>query len=341
MMNRIQQDEIFKLNTEFQRDPRKEKINGGIGIYLDERGKPYVHPVVRKAIAFLNFHNFNYLPISGDQTFLNETTHTMIGNDLFLKYNKLIAKQGVMGGTNGLYIWASLVKKIHSKPKIIIGTPTWENHQKIFAYLGFKIIAYNHLFKSQLFNINELVTALEKHPKSYILFHAGPTHNPTGINASKNQWVEIAGAIKEYKQRVIFDFAYMGLGENIDVDSFPVRHFIQKKIPTSAVVSFSKNMTLYQHRTGALFILAKSKREKNYLEENLKYLFRITNSNPSAFGELVSNTILESRELKGEWIDSLAKMVKSLDRRRDLFAKYTKGKFNFVKKGKGLFSLLG
>ncbi|MBI4226626.1 aminotransferase class I/II-fold pyridoxal phosphate-dependent enzyme [Candidatus Roizmanbacteria bacterium] len=334
-------DEIFQLNEEFKHNSRKDKINGGIGIYLDEEGKPFVIPVVKKAISLMHFDNFNYLPLSGDPTFLKETCQIMLGKNLFLDKENLISKQGVMGGTNGLYIWSMFIKQLYKRPTIIIATPTWENHQRIFSHHKFKIISFNHLDKNGSFNIKALERQLKRHPESEVLFQAGSTHNPTGINPSKDQWDQIANLIQENKNKVLFDFAYMGLGNNIDQDSFAIRLFTKKKIPISVVLSFSKNMTLYQNRTGALFIFSKTKREKNAIDERLKYFFRIVNSNPSAFGELVVKVILESRELKTEWIKSLQQMVNSLKKRREFFAKYTAGQFDFVKQGEGLFSLLG
>ncbi len=341
MSLKIIPDEIFQLKSEFESDPRKDKINGGIGVYLDEQGNPFVLPIVKKAIKCLKFDNFNYLSLSGDPAFLKETVRTILGGDLFSDMNDVIAKQGVMGGTNGLYIWAKFIKQLNRRPKIVIGSPTWENHERIFTHFGFSIIRHNHLDKDANFNLESFSKALKKHPKTEVLFHAGPTHNPTGINPSKSQWLQLVQLIKEYRNKVLFDFAYMGLGQNIDKDSFPVRLFIEKKIPTSVVISYSKNMTLYQHRTGALLLLGKSKKEKELIEEHLKYLFRIVNTSPAAFGELIAKTILESRELKQDWIRALKQIVNSLKKRRELFVEYTSGQFDFVKDGWGLFSLLG
>lgn len=339
-MTKIQPDEIFQLKAEFEKDPRKNKINGGIGIYLDERGEPYVHDVVKKVVKKIKIDNFNYLPIAGDPVFLTETAKLMLGKDLFSEFDNFLAKQGVMGGTNGLFLWGSFIKKIERKPKIIIGEPTWENHERIFQYLGFQIVKYKHLNEKRNFNYEAVKKTIQRNPHAYILFHAGPTHNPTGINPDNNQWNKLAKTFRESKNQALFDFAYMGLAEDIEKDTYGIKLFIKNKISTSVIVSYSKNMTLYQHRTGTLFILGKNKKEKETIESNLQYLFRIINSNPSAFGELIVKTILESKELKNEWIESLKIMANSLNKRRILFIKYTNGKFNFVRNGRGLFSLL-
>ena len=41
-------DAIFGLVEAFKNDPRSKKVNLGIGVYTDDKGDPYVFPVVRK-----------------------------------------------------------------------------------------------------------------------------------------------------------------------------------------------------------------------------------------------------------------------------------------------------
>src|SRR3989338_8140641 len=179
---KIPEDEVFKLKIEFEHDPRKGKINGGIGVYFEPHGNPFILPIVKKVIRRLIFDNFNYLPISGDPVFLMETAKLVLGKELLSEYEPYIAKQGTIGGTNAVYMWARFMSKVEKKPTIIIGVPTWENHEKIFASFNFKIIRYPHLTKDRRFNIKDFLETLSGNPSSHVLFHGGPTHNPTGIN---------------------------------------------------------------------------------------------------------------------------------------------------------------
>ena len=333
-------DEIFKLKEEFEKDPRKNKINGGIGVYLDQFGKPYVHPTVKLAIKRLPFDNFNYLPLSGSPIFLKETTRLVLGESMFNYLDPYTAKQGTVGGTNGIYMWARLIKELDKKPTVIIGHPTWENHIRMFLYFGFTIIKYPHLTKNKKFNLKNLKKKLIKYPKAYVLFQAGPCHNPTGLNPNNQEWRELAKIIKTNKQEVLFDYAYLGLGDNIDSDSFCVRHFTKNRIPTSIAVSYSKNMTLYKQRAAALLILCSSKKEKEQTEKLLQYIFRLVNTNPPAFGEEIVRAILQDRELKTKWIADLNNMLNDLNLRRELFIQHTQGKFDYLKKFRGLFGFL-
>jgi len=333
-------DEIFSLNTEFTADPRIEKINGGIGIYLDNNSKAFVLPVVKSIATSLDFSNFNYLPISGDPVFLEESSKLVLGDDLYDEFKNQLIKQGVAGGTNGLFVWANLIKLNNPKPTIIIGNPTWENHKKIFNYLGFNIIEYPHLNSDNQFNLAAFEKIIKQYPQNYVLFHGGPTHNPTGINPNQKEWLSIAKLIKETKSYVCFDSAYIGFGDGIEDDSFTVRHFLKEKIPLAIIVSYSKNMSLYQHRTGILIMNSIDQKDKEDSESKIKYLFRIINSNPPAFGELIAKNILQNQENKNKWLNSLEEIRTNLQNRRTLFDKYTEHKFKEVVNQKGLFSLL-
>lgn len=138
-------DEIFNLNVEFTADIRTEKINGGIGIYLDNQGKPFVIPIVKKTAQSLDFSNFNYLPINGDPIFLEESSKLVFGNNLYDKFKNQLVKQGTIGGTNGLFVWANLIKLDNPKPTIIIGNPSWENHKKYLIILILILLNINIL----------------------------------------------------------------------------------------------------------------------------------------------------------------------------------------------------
>lgn len=333
-------DEIFNLNKEFIADPRSEKINSGIGVIVDEDSKPYVLPVVKKVITQMRFDNFNYLPVAGDNSFLEASASIVLGNKLHYQFNANIAKQGVVGGTNGLFILGSFIAQQDKHPRILLSNPTWENHKKIFSYLKFHILEYDHTDNSTHFNLSSLIDELKNNPSIYVLFHGGPTHNPTGINPNNKQWNNLIPYLLKGRHNVIFDFAYMGLGDTIEKDSYPIRLFLKHGIPVSIILSYSKNMTLYQQRTGAILVSCLTQSEKIITEQHLQKIFRIVNSNPPAFGELIVKTILNNNELKSQWLMELDNMKELLQKRRRLFVQKTGIKFHHIQNEKGLFSLL-
>ena len=333
-------DEIFTLNAEFNIDTRVDKINGGIGIYLDNFGKPFVIPVIKKIISSLDFSNFNYLPINGDPIFLEESAKLVLGDDLYNEYKNQLIKQGTDGGTNGIFIWANLIKFINPKPTIIVSNPTWENHKKILNHCGFNIIEYNHINKSGLFDFDSFEKVISQYPNSFALFHGGSTHNPTGVNPSIEEWKKISEITKKNNNYILFDFAYLGLGEDVEKDCFPIRYFLEKKNKLAIVISYSKNMTLYQHRAGVLIIPTIKIKERKDNETIIKYLFRLVNQTPTAFGEIIAKNILNNHEYKEEWLKSLTEMRQNIFKRRQLFDQYTHHQFPQITQQKGLYSLL-
>ena len=48
-------DAIFGLVEAFKSDPRPNKVNLGIGCYVDDEGNPQVFPVVRKVSRAMRF----------------------------------------------------------------------------------------------------------------------------------------------------------------------------------------------------------------------------------------------------------------------------------------------
>lgn len=334
------QDTIFSLNDEFKADPRPDKINAGIGIYLDNQGKPFVIPIISKIASKMNFKNFNYLPIQGDAIFLEESAKIILGKKNYLKQKPFISTQGVTGGTNGVYLWANLIKLTVSKPTIILSDPTWDNHNDIFNNSGFKVIKFPQLNQNKQFNFEALKNTIVKHPNAYILFQGGPTHNPTCVNPTKKQWFDLVKLFKKYNNSIFFDSAYIGLGDDFEKDCFSMRYLIKNKIKTAINFSYSKNMTLYQHRTSLLLVISENTEEKESISSCLNYLFRVNNSNPPAFGELIAKEILTNPKYKNEWLNSLSQMSKNLKERRKLFNKFTKGNFKYILEQKGFFSLL-
>ena len=336
----MKNDIIYLLNEEFKSDSRDNKINGSIGIYLDENNKPYVIPIVKHVSSKINFNNNNYLPINGDTQFLDESTKLILGQELYQTLNQNLVKQGVCGGTNGLYIWANSISTRHHKPTIIISNPTWENHINIFQNFGFDIIQYNHLDQDGKFNCELLISTIKNNPKSFVLFQSGNTHNPTGTNPTIDQWQQLADVVKTNNCQVIFDTPYAGLDQSIDNDCRCIRYFINQDIKTTINFSYSKNMTIYQHRTGILISNTKTKSEYDKLKTLYKQLFRINNSSPPGFGENIVKTILSNIEYKTSWQKSLLELSSNVLQRRLLFDKLTNYKFKNISKQKGFFSIL-
>lgn len=71
-------DPVLEIGRMWAKDPNSEKINLGIGIYLDEKGRCPVLKAVKEAEENLivNEVSKTYLPIEGEPHFLEETKNS-------------------------------------------------------------------------------------------------------------------------------------------------------------------------------------------------------------------------------------------------------------------------
>ncbi|RHZ49389.1 uncharacterized protein CDV56_104285 [Aspergillus thermomutatus] len=89
-------------------------------------------------------------------------------------------------------------------------------------------------------------------------------HNPTGMDLTKSQWIEVAELVKEKHLFPVFDSAYQGFAtRDVDGDAWAIRYFSERilsdadsKFPGVCVAqSFSNNFGLYGERVGALHLV--------------------------------------------------------------------------------------
>ena len=145
--------------------------------------------------------------------------------------------------------------------------------------------------------------------KSIILLHAC-AHNPTGVDPTPDQWMQISQACKEREHFVFFDMAYQGFASgDVDRDAFAVRQFVQEGHRVMLAQSYAKNMGLYGERIGALNIMCATPDEKKAVESQMKIMVRRMYSNPPLAGARLVSTILNSPDLKKEWLGEVKMMA--------------------------------
>ena len=104
----------------------------------------------------------------------------------------------------------------------------------------------------------------------------------------------------------LFDLSYQGLASgNVDNDAFAVRLFADEQNPLIVTQSFGPNFGLYGERVGNLAVVCDSMFESEKVLSQLKILARPMYSNPPIFGTRVVSSILNSPELKKEWLVDL------------------------------------
>lgn len=332
----IPSDEIFSLLAAYKKDQRPEKINGGIGVIVHDDGRPFVFPTVAQVAKTFPVDDFSYLPISGYSDFLKQTVELCLGDNF---QSETTVAQGTCGGTNALSLWAQMVKAQSDTSTVLVGTPTWNNHVPICSAQGLSVITFPWLTTDNKVNVQILRKTVQQNSGAWLLLQSN-THNPTGFGINQTEINLILEAVNANNCSLLLDIPYLGLGDNLETDRLLIQLSVKKGIPLAIAFSFSKIMSLYQHRTGALWMHDSDQAVIEVYRKLLPHLFRVTNSNPPAYGEFIASTILGSKELRSTWMTELEDLRNSIDKRRLLFCTAVDASYSYLKQGKGLYALL-
>ena len=78
---------------------------------------------------------------------------------------------------------------LNPKARLLISDPSWENHQALFDYAGYKVESYPYYDPATHgVKIDAMIGALKKLPAGSIAVLHACCHNPTGVDLSAEQW---------------------------------------------------------------------------------------------------------------------------------------------------------
>uniref|UniRef100_A0A8C9RCQ4 Aspartate aminotransferase n=1 Tax=Scleropages formosus TaxID=113540 RepID=A0A8C9RCQ4_SCLFO len=315
-------DPILGVTEAYKRDTNPKKMNLGVGAYRNDQGKPYVLSCVRKAEALIASRNLDkeYLPIGGLAEFNKACAELALGpSNEVLKSGRSITVQTI-SGTGSLRVGANFLSRFHTVARdVFLPKPSWGNHTPIFRDAGFQLKGYCYYDpKTCGFDFRGALDDILKIPeKSIIVLHAC-AHNPTGVDPRQEQWREISEVIKKRNLLVFFDMAYQGFASgDIDNDAWAVRYFIEQGHNIVLSQSFAKNMGLYGERVGGFTVVCKDTEEAKRVESQLKILIRPIYSNPPINGARIAATILNTPDLRKEWLEEVNGMASRIIRMRE------------------------
>lgn len=343
----LPEDPILSIPKFFAADPRPIKVNLGIGTYRDTEGSAYVLDCVRDAedALILKKANKDYLPIDGDQRLLKCTQELIFGPHLDSFEGGFFITQAV-GGTSALFQGGQFLCQTVNK-NIYLPDITWPNHKLVFNNCGYDINQYRYYDdKSHRIDFERMCSDIREMPNgSTILLHAC-CHNPTGIDPTNDQWMELSTIIKNQKIIPFFDFAYQGFKKSLDDDAFPIRYFMSQGHEMLVANSFAKNFGLYSERVGTLSVVTHNKTSAQKASSIIKQRIRSNYSNPPRHGAEIITEILCSEELKKVWITELANMRDRLKEMRHtlisgLQAKGNHTDWSYLNHQNGFFSFCG
>ena len=342
-------DPILGVTEAFNADTHPKKVNLGVGVYCDDSGKVPVLESVRRAEQKLAETPLprNYLPIDGLQTYDRAVQALLFGAGSDAVRNGRIVTVQTLGGTGGLKVGADFLRRINPEGQIWISDPSWENHKALFDYAGFTVNAYPYYdAPTHGVKFDAMMAALQKLPAGSITLLHACCHNPTGVDLSTQQWEKVIAVVNARGLVPFLDIAYQGFAESIDADAAAVRRFTEACPVVFVASSFSKSLSLYGERVGALSIVTESAEEAARTLSQLKRVVRTNYSSPPTHGGQTVAMVLTTPELRTLWEKELGQMrdrIKTM--RRELVDKVRAIRsdfdFSFVIQQRGMFSYSG
>jgi len=342
-------DPILGVTEAFNADTNPKKVNLGVGIYYDDNGKVPVLECVHRAEQKLAGTPLprSYLPIDGLQTYDRAVQDLLFGEGSAPLREKRVVTVQTLGGTGGLKVGADFLRRINPDASVWISNPSWENHAALFEYAGFKVESYPYYDASTHgVRFDAMIAHLNGLPAGSIVVLHACCHNPTGVDLDPQQWERVIEVVNARGLVPFLDIAYQGFAEGIDQDAHAVRRFAQV-CPTFFVSSsFSKSLSLYGERVGALSVVTASADEASRVLSQLKRVIRTNYSNPPTHGGRAAEIVLTTPELRALWEKELGEMrdrIKAM--RSELVARIRAIRsdfdFSFIVRQRGLFSYSG
>jgi len=168
-----------------------------------------------------------------------------------------------------------------------------------------------------------------------------------GVDPTQDQWKQIAVMMKKHNHIPLFDAAYQGFASgSLDLDAFPIRHFLENGFQMFVAQSYSKNMGLYGERIGACHIVTKSKTTADNIMSQLKTLARINYLTPPMHGALIVHRILSNPSYFKRWESEFSAIAGRIIKMRNLLRSElerlkTPGNWEHITNQIGMFSFTG
>ncbi|MFO1174631.1 MAG: amino acid aminotransferase [Paracoccaceae bacterium] len=338
-------DKILQLIGQFRADPRKDKIDLGVGVYKDATGLTPIMRAVKAAEHRLweSQTTKTYTGLAGEPDYNAAMAALILGPALAADR---LASVATPGGTGAIRQAFELIRMAAPGATVWVSDPTWPNHTSILTYLGMNWRPYRY-FDGETRGVDfagMMADLAGVRPGDVVLLH-GCCHNPTGANLTLPEWAEIAALLERTGAVPLIDLAYQGFGDGLEADAAGTR-LIAARLPEVLIAaSCSKNFGIYRERTGVLIALS-APALRDVTQANLAFLNRQNYSFPPDHGARIVTTILTDEGLRADWQAELEEIRKGMLALRDQLARDLRNqsgsdRFGFIAQHRGMFSRLG
>ena len=342
-------DPILGLMAAFRADTRETKIDLGVGVYQDDRGRTPVMTSVKDAEAKLMELELtkSYQGIAGDPDYNQRMMSLIFGADHSILSSGRVKSIQAPGGSGALRVGAEVIQRATPSSKLWVGVPTWPNHIPLLGSAGFEIKEYPYYdMATHQINGDAMMETLRQVPAGDMVLLHGCCHNPTGADLSHEQWDQIADLALERGFIPFIDTAYQGLGDGLDEDAYGMRMMADRLPELVIASSCSKNFGLYRERTGSITFIAKNSQQAEIVASQAMSIARQIYSMPPAHGALLVSLILGDQQLRANWQAELEEVRLRIKSMRTLLTNGIQGNsagvdFSHIEQQKGMFSFLG
>jgi len=342
-------DPILGLNEQFAADANPNKVNLGVGVYFDENGKLPLLACVQAAenAMMATPKPRGYLPIDGIAAYDDGVKKLVFGADSEPYQSGRIATVQGLGGTGALKIGADFLKHLNPAARVLISDPSWENHRALFTQAGFEVGTYRYYdAATRSLNFDGMLADLQAAAAGTIVVLHACCHNPTGVDLTREQWRALVPILRERALLPFLDLAYQGYGEGVAEDAFAPRLLADAGLSFLIVNSFSKSMSVYGERAGALSVVCADRAEAELVLGQLKATVRRNYSSPPMHAAGIVGRVLGEPALRSLWESEVGAMrERILAMRRRLHAGLSARKpghdFGFLLRQRGMFSYTG
>jgi aromatic-amino-acid transaminase len=304
-------DPILGVTEAYSADPSPDKVNLGVGIYLDETGQIPLLECVEAVEEELTARKRprGYLPIDGMASFNRAVQVLVFGADSPAVTSGRVATVQSLAGTGALRVGAGLLALSSPGRTVLLSAPSWENHRLLFSRARFQIARYRYYDPvTRGVDHRGLIEDLSAaEPGTIVVLHAC-CHNPTGCDLTEVDWSQVIEVVQARGLVPFLDFAYQGFSRGVEPDRYGVDALVRVGVPFLVANSFSKNFSLYGERIGAIHFVTGSAAEAAIVDSQAKTVVRSLYSNPATQGAAIVSMILNSPARRAKWEAELRAM---------------------------------
>ena len=335
----VNSDSLLALIALANADPRPEKIDVGVGVYRDSQGHTPILRSVKEAERRLveTQETKSYLGGAGDKRFAELLRPILLGKHA---NDDRIAGVQTPGGCGALFLAFKLIHTANPDARVLVGTPTWPNHQPLARGAGLELVEYPYYDReSGTIRFEDMLASLRAgRPGDVALLH-GCCHNPTGADLSEQQWDEVVRVVRDGGLLPLIDIAYQGLGRGLEEDAYGVRAMLDACDEVLIAQSCDKNFGVYRDRVGCLFLKTRSAESSATAMGHVLQLAREAWSMPPDHGAAAVRIVLEDEQLRADWRAELDSMRDRIATIRERLASADE-RLAFIADQYGMFSML-